>query len=60
MSRCGLEDMDGVSAMHNLKEVYLSYNLINDLSPCGMLDSLEVLDLEGNTVDDVDQVRRIC
>merc|ERR1719414_261928 len=56
MSRCGLEDLDGVSAMYNLKEVYLSYNLINDLSPCGMLDSLEVLDLEGNTIDDVDQV----
>jgi len=56
MSRCGLEDLDGVSSMFNLKEVYLSYNLVNDLSPCGMLESLEILDLEGNSLDDVGQV----
>merc|ERR1719369_2238678 len=56
MSRCGLEDLDGVSAMHNLKELYLSYNLISDLSSCGMLDSISVLDLEGNSIDDVEQV----
>ena len=33
--------------MCNLKELYLSYNEISDLSPLSMLDQLEILDLEG-------------
>ena len=46
-SRCCLLELDGISSMCNLKELYLSYNEISDLSPLSMLDQLEILDLEG-------------
>jgi Leucine-rich repeat (LRR) protein len=47
MSRCGLEDVQGIGSMSNLRELYVSYNDITDVTPCGMLESLEILDLEG-------------
>ncbi|XP_013414483.1 uncharacterized protein LOC106176571 [Lingula anatina] len=56
MQRCGLHDLDGISSMCNLKELYLAYNEISDISPCGMLDQLKILDLEGNNIDDVAQI----
>uniref|UniRef100_A0A8C0RDW2 Leucine rich repeat containing 56 n=1 Tax=Canis lupus familiaris TaxID=9615 RepID=A0A8C0RDW2_CANLF len=39
------------------QELYVSYNNISDLSPLCLLEELEVLDLEGNSVDDLGQVR---
>ena len=47
MSRCGLEDLDGLSSMNHLRELYLAYNEIYDISPCSMLEHLKILDLEG-------------
>ena len=47
MSRCGLTELDGVSSMLAIKELYLSYNEVCDISPLGMLDCLQILDLEG-------------
>lgn len=34
----------------------MAYNSISDLSPVSMLEHLELLDLEGNDVDDLDQL----
>lgn len=39
------------------QELYLSYNDIWDLSPLCLLEQLEVLDLEGNCVEDLGQLR---
>lgn len=39
------------------QELYVSYNDISDLSPLCLLEQLEVLDLEGNCVEDLGQVR---
>ncbi len=47
LARCGLEDLDGLSSMNNLHELYLAYNEIYDISPCSMLEHLKILDLEG-------------
>ena len=47
MPQCCLECLDGLATMHNLKEIYLAYNELQDVSPCGMLENLEILDLEG-------------
>jgi len=47
MPRCNLEDLDGVTAMVNLKELYLAYNDITDLSPLSLMTQLQILDLEG-------------
>ncbi|KAH3882307.1 uncharacterized protein LOC127882434 isoform X2 [Dreissena polymorpha] len=56
-SRCGLLEMDGISSMCNLRELYLSYNEINDISPVSMLENIEILDVEGNNLDDIIQVQ---
>ena len=47
MAQCGLEDIDGLSSMYSLRELYLAYNEISDISPCSMLEHLQILDLEG-------------
>uniref|UniRef100_A0A286XNX3 Leucine rich repeat containing 56 n=2 Tax=Cavia porcellus TaxID=10141 RepID=A0A286XNX3_CAVPO len=57
LARCGLTDLDGIGSFPALKEFYVSYNDISDLSPLCLLDQLEVLDLEGNSLEDLGQVR---
>mmetsp|Transcript_31687 Transcript_31687/g.67354 ORF Transcript_31687/g.67354 Transcript_31687/m.67354 type:complete len:485 (-) Transcript_31687:53-1507(-) len=57
MSRCGLQDLGGVaSALPALREFYLPFNDVADLSPLAGLESLEVLDIEGNAVSDPEEV----
>ncbi|XP_045039364.2 leucine-rich repeat-containing protein 56 isoform X2 [Desmodus rotundus] len=57
LARCGLTDLDGISCFPSLQELYASYNDVSDLSPLCLLEQLEVLDLEGNGVEDLGQVR---
>ncbi|KAM5248537.1 leucine-rich repeat-containing protein 56 [Ctenodactylus gundi] len=57
LARCGLTDLDGIGSFPALKELYVSYNNISALSPLCLLEQLEVLDLEGNSVEDLGQVR---
>ncbi|XP_048342656.1 leucine-rich repeat-containing protein 56 isoform X2 [Sphaerodactylus townsendi] len=57
MARCGLSDLDGISSCCSLKELYAAYNNIADLSPVSLLEHLEVLDLEGNSIEDIGQVQ---
>ncbi|XP_076971364.1 leucine-rich repeat-containing protein 56 isoform X3 [Tamandua tetradactyla] len=57
LARCGLADLDGVGSFPALKELYVSYNHVSDLSPLCLLEQLEVLDLEGNCVGELEQVR---
>jgi len=56
LSRCCLAELDGISSLAGLKELYLAYNEIFDISPLSMLENLQVLDLEGNNIDDITQV----
>ncbi|KAJ3325779.1 Leucine-rich repeat-containing protein 56 [Blyttiomyces sp. JEL0837] len=56
MAKCHLAELDGISSLSALKELYLSYNEISDLSSLSMVDGLEVLDLEGNCVHDFSQL----
>ncbi|KAL8170143.1 UNVERIFIED_CONTAM: hypothetical protein K2H54_064614 [Gekko kuhli] len=39
------------------KELYVAYNNIADLSPVSLLEHLEILDLEGNSIEDIGQVQ---
>ncbi|KAL4005978.1 hypothetical protein ACER0C_005691 [Sarotherodon galilaeus] len=57
MSRCCLQDLDGITTFCAVTELYLSYNNVSDLSQVGMLENLQLLDLEGNDVDDLVQVQ---
>lgn len=46
--------------MYNLplfQELYVAYNNVSDLSQVGMLENLQLLDLEGNDVDDLVQIQ---
>lgn len=50
LCRCGLDDLDGISVLERLEELYVSFNDIEDVGPLALHDSLRVLDLEGNRV----------
>ncbi|XP_037538653.1 leucine-rich repeat-containing protein 56 [Nematolebias whitei] len=57
MSRCCLQDLDGITTFSSLEELYLAYNNVSDLNQISMLDKLQLLDLERNSVDDLVQVQ---
>lgn len=57
MTRASLRDLDGISAFSVIRELYLSYNDISDVSPFAGCDTLEVLDLEGNDIDDLSTIQ---
>lgn len=40
-----------------MQELYVAYNNVSDLSQLGMLENLQLLDLEGNNVDDIVQIQ---
>nr|KAJ3423281.1 hypothetical protein HK105_006658 [Polyrhizophydium stewartii] len=46
MARCELEDIDGIGSLHALRELYLAYNQITDISSISLLEHLGILDLE--------------
>lgn len=56
LARCGLHDIDGLHALHGLRELYLAFNDIVDLSGMVALEQLTVLDLEANKVSDLGQI----
>jgi len=47
MARCATSDLDGIASLTNLRELYLAYNDIVDISPCTLLEHIQTLDLEG-------------
>ncbi|KAG7522822.1 hypothetical protein JOB18_031460 [Solea senegalensis] len=57
MSRCCLRDLDGIFNFSSIKELYVAFNSVSDLNHVGMLENLQLLDLEGNDVDDLVQVQ---
>jgi len=50
LSRSGITDLDGISVLERLEELYVSFNDIDDLTPLSLHDTLAVLDLEANKV----------
>uniref|UniRef100_A0A672NHF2 Leucine rich repeat containing 56 n=1 Tax=Sinocyclocheilus grahami TaxID=75366 RepID=A0A672NHF2_SINGR len=56
LARCGLTDLEGISALSSLKELYAAFNSISDLSPVSLLEDLELLYLEENEVEDQAQL----
>jgi Leucine-rich repeat (LRR) protein len=44
--------LSGINAFPQLKELYVSFNSISDLSPLYFHECIEVLDLEGNEVEE--------
>ncbi len=59
VSKCGLKDLAGLSSFPKLSELYAPYNNINDLSDIIFHSSLEILDLEGNDIQDLKAVANL-
>lgn len=59
LCRCCLQELSGISVMPILEELYVSFNDITDLSPLVTHDTLQVLDLEGNLVEDFAEVQSL-
>ncbi|CAH8536786.1 unnamed protein product [Heterobilharzia americana] len=62
MPRCHLISLDGLSIFTKLVELYVAFNGISDLSPCAMLHNIEVMDLEGNLIEEKSNLShlRLC
>jgi Leucine-rich repeat (LRR) protein len=52
LPRCKLKDLDGLPALSSLRELYLAFNEVTDISLITMLSSLELLDLERYKVNE--------
>lgn len=59
LCRCSLQDLGGICVLPVLEELYVSFNDITDLSPLELHDTLQVLDLEGNLVEDFAEVQSL-
>ena len=57
--RAGISDLDGISALPCLRELYISFNQVSDLTPLAMHERIQVLDLEGNCVEELDQLSQL-
>jgi hypothetical protein len=54
-----LQDIGGIVAMHVLEELYISFNDVRDLSPLNTHDTLQVLDVEGNLIEDMEDIHSL-
>lgn len=54
--RTNLSEIDGISAFPSLKELYCAFNSVNNLSALMFHENIEVLDIEGNTLQDWDEI----
>lgn len=59
LNRSALQDIGGITAMPVLEELYISFNDVRDLSPLYTHDTLQVLDVEGNLIDDFDEIANL-
>lgn len=59
VSNCSLKELAGVNSFPNLTELYASYNLIEDVSDLMFAAKLTVLDLEGNEIREMENLRNL-
>lgn len=59
VSQCKLTDLSGLHVCPVLKELYASFNYIKDLPDFFFNDQIEVLDLEGNEIVSVEELRNL-
>lgn len=56
IANAGIDSIDGISMCPVLKELFLPFNEISELSPLIFLHSLEIIDLEQNCIASIEQV----
>ncbi len=47
MARCHLSNLEGLGSLSALKELYVAFNHIQEIETIGLLENLEILDIEG-------------
>lgn len=56
---CGISALDGIWALSNLEELYMSFNDVSDCTPLATHDRLQVLDLESNCLAEVSELEQL-
>ncbi|KAK4886655.1 hypothetical protein RN001_002926 [Aquatica leii] len=56
VARCGLTNLDGLFHLETLEEFYAQDNRIMDLSPCGFLSDIRVLNLGKNVLRNISTI----
>lgn len=57
LTHCKITSIEGISTIScNVQELYLSFNLIEDISPLLGFNSLQILDLESNLIKSIEDV----
>mmetsp|Transcript_96784 Transcript_96784/g.172161 ORF Transcript_96784/g.172161 Transcript_96784/m.172161 type:complete len:588 (+) Transcript_96784:59-1822(+) len=59
LCRCSLQDLGGITALPVLEELYVSFNDVKDLDPLLTHEALQILDLEGNSIEDMSEVQSL-
>jgi hypothetical protein len=59
LCRSSLQDLGGITSMPVLEELYVSFNDVRELSPLLTHEALHVLDLEGNLIEDFNEVKAL-
>jgi Leucine-rich repeat (LRR) protein len=59
VARCSIQDLGGISSLPILEELYLPFNDVNELSPLYAHDALQVIDLEGNLVEEFEEIKSL-
>mmetsp|Transcript_26628 Transcript_26628/g.58487 ORF Transcript_26628/g.58487 Transcript_26628/m.58487 type:complete len:519 (-) Transcript_26628:8-1564(-) len=56
LCRSALQDLSGITALPALTELYISFNDVRDLSPLCAHEALQILDVEGNLIEDFSEI----
>jgi len=59
LCRSSLQELDGIMALPILEELFVSFNDIRDLAPLCMHETLQVLDVEGNRIEDLGELEAL-
>ena len=54
-----LQDIDGISAFPKLKELYCAFNSISSLSSLFFNETIQVLDIEGNEIEELSETESL-
>lgn len=60
LNRTGLKELDGLSSLPCLEELYISFNEVSELAPLQFHESLQILDLDANLIDDLTEIENLA
>lgn len=59
VARCGLASFEGISSFPSIKEIYAAFNSVKGLYDLMFNETLEVLDLEGNEIENLEEIENL-